>query len=163
MRRREFQRQPDALIAQRETQPPPALRQTRCHAQPLLDAYPGEALNHTEPDCARCGSMQTVITAVRIVTQIDLAPFSPEAVRGLRIVTARRHDAVDCLAERRVMNSARQISRQAGLLGFRRKQPRLEIEQHHHVGLLEDLHLVNFSARVIQQNRLLACVRLIAA
>ena len=61
------------------------------------------------------------------------------------------------------MNSARLIECQVGRALLRRKAFRQQVIKHYHVGLFEDLHLVNFSARVIQQNGLLARFGFIAA
>ena len=53
------------------------------------------------------------------------------------------------------MDRAWLIKRQIGGTLLRRKPFRQQVVKHHHVGLLQDLHLVHFRTGIIEQNRLL--------
>ena len=61
------------------------------------------------------------------------------------------------------MDRAWLVERQIGGTLLRRKPFRQQVVKHHHVGLLQDLHLVHFRARVIKQNGLLTRFGFIAA
>ena len=107
--------------------------------------------------------MNAVIAAVRIVAQIDSHASAPEGVGPFRIATAGGHNAMNSLAQRRVMDRTWLVKRQVGRALGGGKFLRQQVVKHHHVSLLEDLHLVNFRARVIQQDGLLTRFGFIAA
>ncbi len=61
------------------------------------------------------------------------------------------------------MDGTRFIERQIGSALLRRKPFRQQVVQHHHIGLLKDLHFVHFRAGVIEQYGLLTRFGFIAA
>jgi len=62
----------------------------------VTHAHPGKTLNRPQPDSASCGSMDTIITTMRISTKIDFSPLAPELITLGQQATACGNNAVDC-------------------------------------------------------------------
>ncbi len=61
----------------------------------VTHAHPGKTLNRPQPDSASCGSMDTVVAAMRVSTEIDFRPLPPELITLRQQATACGNNAVD--------------------------------------------------------------------
>ena len=100
---------------------------------------------------------------MRVVPKIDGDAIAPEGVGTFDVTTAGSHNAVNGLAQRRVMDRAGLIERQIGGTLLRGKPLRQQVGKHHHISLLKDLHVVDFRAGIIEQNGLLTRFGFVAA
>ena len=71
-------------------------RQLRRKMQlPFANVQASKSLNGAQPDRTGGGGMNTVITAVRVVPQVDGDTITPEGIRPVGVTAACEHNAVN--------------------------------------------------------------------
>ena len=71
-------------------------RQFRCKMQlPFANVQASKSLNGAQPDRTGGGGMNTIITAVRVVSQVNGDTIAPEGIRPVSVTAACEHNTVN--------------------------------------------------------------------